>query len=324
MYRKKIRILISVVVSIVVGAWFIFLQLGASEKLTGMLSIASAVRYPVNAYLQVVDQNDQPVSNAIVKIVVAGSGLLAPGTGDGFYHSDANGLIKIEGKGRSIDVQSVLHSDISKYKIFVNGEEYIESLYLSSSGQHAQGKWTDHIHADNPFKIHVWRTQSYDDVDSSYFRVSVPVNDGFYYVSSSRRGEWLATRESGPASILGFSCKRIDAQVDKVSRFDVESWLVDVVVVNGGVKMQVASERYSNLAPADGYEESLRIQSRPDAYFPYQSNGYARAYFSIPEKKLYGAFYFKVYVFENDGESCEIYGDIKYLITGNRNLSVKS
>lgn len=233
MASKKILIYVSLIVFILIGIWVFFdsegskkvldympffsadpsdfepvpiesiSSTGVGEKLVSMLSMAKSLHYSVNAYLQVVDQHGQSVSNARVKIVVAGSGLLAPGTGDGFYHSDTNGLIKIEGKGRSIDIQSVTHPEISEYKAFVRGE-YIESLFLSSSGQHAQGKWTDHAHVDNPFKIHVWRTQSYDDVESRYFRVKVPVNDGFYYVSPTRKTRWLATRETDTNSILGF------------------------------------------------------------------------------------------------------------------------
>lgn len=301
-----------------VGACLGFLLNGCSS--TGMYLAAGLSNSRISTYLQLEDQYGEPLHGAIVDVNVVGSGSMAPGKGDGEYISDVQGLVHIEGSGRSVTVRSIKHPDISPFLMFNNRGGYQRSFYLSSSGQNAAGAWTVHTTSSNPFKVSVWRVNKFSDVVAKDIRVYIPVNEGLNYVSIGRDGKWQVERELNELSLFGFSCHRVDSGVN---RYDVKSWSLNIVAVNGGLQEQSDNDNYSNLAPEDGYLGSLSLYPRKSDNLPHQSSEFTRAYFFEVEKNLYGAFLLKVDSFHRDGNFCKVYGGVKYLKEGGRDLSIK-
>lgn len=310
-------------------------SVGASKKLINMVALAQALQYPIDVYVQLVDQNDQPLSGAEVAVSISGSGWMAPGEGDGVYLSDGDGLINIRGKGRLIEIESVTHPEIARFGFFEPGAKFATSLYLSSSGQNAQGKWTDHTAPDKPYKVQLWRAPFFESVVSKALDLRIPVNDGRYYISlldprpENRHQRWGISREKSENSLLGFHCRRVDNPAEPMTRFDVASWQLEVVSPGGQVLEQSEADRYNNLAPADGYSDQMTIQSKSNAHtqsFDYgiYSSDYSRGYFTQPGRNLYGAFSLSVNTFSDNGKFCQLSGRVKYQQSGSRNLALRA
>lgn len=271
--KLSIKKFLIIFVTITLTTIFI-LSFGLSNRAIRMYLMAQDSLSDIEFYGKVIDQHGTPVIEADILIHVAGGGEFAPGSGDGWRKTDAEGQFKVMVEGHGFTIAEVEHPTIapplyrerSMRGELLPGNKVISSAYIpysKQSGSAGNGFWSEHSKPESPYIIKVWRVNS-----SASVITQRPRNYGFLanggYTSLIDRGKYSGWKEAegkNEQALIALRCEKGSDIHNPDGSYNERhgSWTVTIEAIDGGIQAANEDDVYLYRAPTGGYQPSITV-----------------------------------------------------------------
>jgi len=279
----------------------------------------------IHFYGKVIDQNNVPVANAIIKYSALGLYNLTE-SDRGSVKTGENGIFEIKSHGYMLSVYAPEHPELSDvlFNPKYEGNEPRRVLVFNFDDPDKQADWKRYSKR-NPLFISVWRPVKFESLVNGRGNRSVTSNGEVHtfvnskYVPGSKYRGILMKKGLNDKGYITFSCTR-DPQ-DDARPGSTGSWAVVMEPVNGGIL--TTDDLYLNQAPRTGYQPSIVIDMPKDSVDYKRILHRQKYYFTAQNNEVYGSL---VITFEPFAKKSRCLFAIEYKINVNasRNLAMKT
>ncbi len=248
----------------------------------------------IDFYGVVVDQDNQPVSGAVVNFN-AKSGYLAEGSGHQKVTTNGQGLFVIS---------DVIGTGLSVDKIIKNGYEVRISQwdfdnYLRFDDSVLWSNYTE----DNPFVFKAWKVADKGYPKTSQSEAVFGFKPGTMYSMDYSTSNKKKVKKEGA----------LDLDLQVLFNRDDASWNLSLVVPDGG--LLESTDLYMNMAPTSGYISTVNFTGTSD------DRAIIKKYYIHSRGKLYGRLDFEIIPYYR--KKSAIVTTYVMNLDGGRNLEVK-
>ncbi|MBL1293377.1 MAG: hypothetical protein COB61_005850 [Thiotrichales bacterium] len=243
---------------------------------------------------KVIDQHSNPVTNLRVRYGGTHS-VFAAGSGEGYTATNEQGLFQINNvKGKSLIIEGFSQL----------GYQFPETEYFDYRSDEKNNKksWRNSS-IDSPYIFNAWKVESYPKIKKGKPIFGFIPDNRDYTINFLSAGS--IKNEGVTEGNLRIRFKR-----------DEKNWQLEIIAMNGG--LQEAEDEYLNLAPEEGYSNSLSYRGKKHEARTIRKN----IYFISRSGRLYGNVKMRIRPFHNKTDSAIRFTYVVNLEEG-RNLSVK-
>lgn len=275
---------------------------------------------------RVIDQNSQPVTDALV-YYIGTNNYLSPGAGSGHVTTDDQGYFEIDTEGLVLQLGSISHPEIQYAyqqdggisRITPQQEQKTYKRFLShDDNQGIYLNWRHFAEKDKAYIIRAWRLKEYEGAISGTVNGFYDADGKDYTLALNLQSYKTQQREGKTKGYLNISCIRPHMESNR----DYGDWSISISPIDGGI--QEVDSLYANEAPETGYQSSLKIDMRKGNSDYKHALLNKRYYFKSNNDKMYGTLFINFEPFAAvEKEACALYINYKINPTGSRNLELK-
>lgn len=298
------------------------------RQLKRQYQVAMSSLPSIEFYGLVIDQNGSPVKDASI-FYTGENAYLSAGGGMGHVRTDENGYFVIKTTGAALELGGVRHPEIDSvsyetpYRLITDSTRSPKELairFVSHDKTDPVLNYNNYSSKDKAYKINAWRLSEYEGAVGGNVNGYYSYTGKIYTLNLTGKNYNEIKQEGEHNGVLRVSCIRQNME----SFNDYGDWAITITPINGGI--QETTDLYMNIAPASGYQASLKIVMHKDisGYVPYLRN--KRYYFTSNNGKEYGGVFvhFEPHARFDYDNGCRInIAAFKINPTGSRKLELK-